>query len=56
MAANFGAGTVSFPVLNGTGLRELTSDAGVDIISLGATKNGAMMAEAVIVPPTPNRT
>ncbi|ALN16022.1 MAG: beta-eliminating lyase-related protein [Acidipropionibacterium acidipropionici] len=37
----------------GTGLSELTSDAGVDIISLGATKNGAMVAEAVIVPPGP---
>ncbi|AXE38861.1 Low specificity L-threonine aldolase [Acidipropionibacterium virtanenii] len=37
----------------GTGLSELTSDAGVDIISLGATKNGAMLAEAVVVPPGP---
>jgi threonine aldolase len=32
----------------GAGLRELVSDAGVDVLSLGATKNGAMLAEAVI--------
>lgn len=29
-------------------LRELTTDAGVDMVSLGGTKNGAMGAEAVI--------
>ncbi|MDR1370356.1 MAG: low specificity L-threonine aldolase [Dysgonamonadaceae bacterium] len=31
-----------------TGLRELTRDCGVDILSLGGTKNGMMMGEAVI--------
>jgi len=31
-----------------TGLRELTTDAGVDILSLGATKNGALLAEAIV--------
>ncbi|MFH1566583.1 MAG: aminotransferase class V-fold PLP-dependent enzyme, partial [Gemmatimonadota bacterium] len=29
-------------------LREVTGDAGVDVLSFGATKNGAMMAEAVV--------
>lgn len=33
----------------GTGFREFTTDAGVDIVSFGATKNGAMAAEAVVV-------
>lgn len=33
----------------GVGFREFTTDAGVDIVSFGATKNGAMGAEAVIV-------
>lgn len=33
----------------GVGLRELTSDVGVDILSLGGTKSGAMLAEAVVV-------
>ena len=33
----------------GIGLRELTTDAGVDILSLGGTKAGAMLAEAVVV-------
>ena len=33
----------------GIGLRELTTDAGVDILSLGGTKIGAMLAEAVVV-------
>lgn len=32
-------------------LRALTTDVGVDIVSLGATKNGAMLAEAVLVLP-----
>lgn len=32
----------------GAGLRELITDAGIDVLSLGATKNGAMLAEAVI--------
>ncbi|WP_068251466.1 threonine aldolase family protein [Janibacter corallicola] len=33
----------------GVGLRELTTDVGVDILSLGGTKIGAMLAEAVVV-------
>ena len=32
----------------GMGLRELSRDCGVDILSLGGTKNGMMMGEAVI--------
>jgi len=32
----------------GAGLRELSRDCGVDILSLGGTKNGMMMGEAVI--------
>ncbi|PKK91115.1 MAG: threonine aldolase [Candidatus Wallbacteria bacterium HGW-Wallbacteria-1] len=31
-----------------TGLRELTTDAGVDILSLGGTKNGLMYGECVV--------
>jgi threonine aldolase len=31
-----------------TGLRELTRDCGIDILSLGGTKNGMMIGEAVI--------
>jgi threonine aldolase len=33
----------------GLPLREFTRDAGVDILSFGATKNGAMAAEAVVI-------
>lgn len=33
----------------GTSLREFTTDAGVDAVSLGATKNGALAAEAVVI-------
>ncbi|MCB4207642.1 threonine aldolase family protein [Arthrobacter sp. UM1] len=33
----------------GVSLRELTVDAGVDVLSLGATKNGALFGEAVVV-------
>lgn len=33
----------------GTTLREITTDVGVDVLSLGGTKNGAMGAEAVVV-------
>lgn len=33
----------------GAGLRELTTDVGVDILSLGAAKNGGMIGEAVVV-------
>jgi len=32
----------------GVGLRELSRDCGVDVLSLGGTKNGMMMGEAVI--------
>jgi threonine aldolase len=32
----------------GIGMRELSRDCGVDILSLGGTKNGMMMGEAVI--------
>lgn len=35
----------------GVSLAALTSQAGVDLLSLGATKNGAMLAEAVVVLP-----
>ncbi|MGF6887718.1 threonine aldolase [Nocardia sp. GAS34] len=34
----------------GAGLGELTTDAGVDIVSFGGTKNGLMLAESVVVP------
>lgn len=33
----------------GVPVREFTVDAGVDVVSFGATKNGAMLAEAVVV-------
>jgi threonine aldolase len=33
----------------GVTLRELTTDAGVDIVSFGATKNGALVGDAVVV-------
>jgi threonine aldolase len=33
----------------GCSLRDLTTDAGVDVLSFGATKNGALVGEAVIV-------
>ena len=33
----------------GVGLREITTDVGVDIVSLGAAKNGGMLGEAVVV-------
>ncbi|MGL5810590.1 MAG: threonine aldolase family protein [Nocardioides sp.] len=33
----------------GVGLSDLTVESGVDIVSLGGTKNGAMLAEAVVV-------
>jgi threonine aldolase len=32
-----------------TGLREITTDVGVDLVSLGGTKNGMMVGEAVVV-------
>lgn len=33
----------------GVSLREITTDSGVDVLSFGGTKNGAMMGEAVVV-------
>jgi threonine aldolase len=33
----------------GVSLREITADVGVDVVSFGGTKNGAMLGEAVIV-------
>ncbi|WP_020017414.1 threonine aldolase family protein [Promicromonospora sukumoe] len=33
----------------GVGLREITTDVGVDVVSLGAAKNGGMLGEAVVV-------
>lgn len=33
----------------GTGFREFTTDAGVDVLSFGGTKNGMMYGEAVII-------
>ena len=33
----------------GTGFREFTTDAGVDVVSFGGTKNGAMGSEAVVI-------
>ncbi|TRZ87162.1 MAG: low specificity L-threonine aldolase [Streptomycetaceae bacterium] len=33
----------------GTGFREFTTDAGIDILSFGGTKNGAMASEAIVV-------
>lgn len=33
----------------GTGLGAITSDVGVDIVSLGGTKNGMMLGEAVVI-------
>ena len=33
----------------GVGFREFTTDAGVDVVSFGGTKNGAMLGEAVVV-------
>ena len=33
----------------GVGVREFTTDAGVDAVSFGLTKNGAMLAEAIVV-------
>lgn len=43
-----GARISNAAVALGTGLRDFTTDAGVDIVSLGGTKNGAMGAEAIV--------
>ncbi|MFB9375409.1 threonine aldolase family protein [Kineococcus gynurae] len=44
-----GARLANAAVFHQVGLGELTSALGVDVVSLGATKNGALMAEAVVV-------
>ncbi|PKQ15176.1 MAG: threonine aldolase [Actinobacteria bacterium HGW-Actinobacteria-7] len=44
-----GARIANAVVSLGCTLRELTAEAGVDILSLGATKNGALGAEAVVL-------
>lgn len=44
-----GARLPNAAVALGTGFKEFTTDAGVDILSLGGTKNGAMGAEAVVL-------
>ena len=44
-----GARLPNAAVALGAGFSEFTTDAGVDILSLGGTKNGAMGAEAVVV-------
>jgi threonine aldolase len=33
----------------GAGFRDFTTDAGVDVVSFGGTKNGAMLSEAIVV-------
>ena len=43
-----GARLANAAVSLGCSLREITADAGVDILSLGGTKNGALAAEAVV--------
>ena len=43
-----GARIANAAVALGTTVRALTTDCGVDIVSFGGTKNGCMMAEAVI--------
>ena len=37
------------PRPSGVSFREFTTDAGVDVVSFGGTKNGAMLGEAVVV-------
>ena len=44
-----GARVANAAVALGVSLKEMTTDIGVDILSFGGTKNGAMIAEAVIV-------
>jgi threonine aldolase len=43
-----GARLVNAAASLGVGLREITTDCGVDIVSLGGTKNGMMFGEAVV--------
>ncbi|MBX3311849.1 MAG: threonine aldolase [Microbacteriaceae bacterium] len=44
-----GARIFSAAAALGVSLREITADAGVDIFSIGATKNGGMVAEILVV-------
>ena len=44
-----GARLANATVSNGQSVRSFTSDAGVDVVCFGGTKNGAMLAEAVVV-------
>lgn len=43
-----GARLANAAVALGAGLRQTTTDAGVDVVTFGATKNGALGAEAVV--------
>ncbi|MFL5893398.1 MAG: threonine aldolase family protein [Solirubrobacterales bacterium] len=43
-----GARVANAAVSQGVELREITTDAGVDVISFGGTKNGLLMGEAVV--------
>lgn len=44
-----GARLANAAASSGASLKELTTDAGIDIFSLGGTKNGCLFAEAVVV-------
>lgn len=44
-----GARIANAAVSTGASLRELTADAGVDVLSLGGTKNGMLCGEAVVL-------
>lgn len=44
-----GARLANAAASQGCSLREMTTDAGVDVLSFGGTKNGAMAAEAVVI-------
>src|SRR3954453_11155866 len=46
-----GARVANAAVSQGVELREITTDAGVDVISFGGTKNGLLMGEAVVFLP-----
>jgi threonine aldolase len=44
-----GARISNAAVALGVGFRDFTTDAGVDVVSFGGTKNGAMIGEAIVV-------
>jgi threonine aldolase len=44
-----GARIANAAVALGCDLREMTTDIGIDVLSFGGTKNGAMMGEAIVV-------